>query len=90
MQFRQILRALGKTPKGRAKLSEVLFQYRHKFSDREFWLIKYTYLEKLSVMNVSEKLSLSRSHYHSLMNSSLSKFETLVGINGLLEFIKIV
>lgn len=89
MKFRQILRALGKTEKGKAKLSAILYENKHRMSEREYWLLKYTYVEQLSSITVADKFALSRSHYHNLMNSALTRFETLVGINGLLEFVKL-
>ncbi len=89
MKFRQILRALGKTEKGKAKLSALLCENKHKLNNREYWLLKYTYVEQLSSVTVADKLALSRSHYHNLMNNALTRFETLVGINGLLELIKL-
>lgn len=90
MQFRQILRALGKTPKGKAKLREILFRRRHKMTDRDFWIIQYTYLEKLSTFNVSNKLGLSNSHYHNVLNSALAKFETLISDIEIREIIEMI
>jgi len=46
MQFKQILRALGKTNKGRVKLREILFKNRRRMTEREFWNLEYTYLLK--------------------------------------------
>lgn len=90
MQFRQILRALGKTFKGRAKLREILFKNRHKMSDREFWILEYRYLEKLSIFNVADKLGLSNSHYHNVLNAALSKFETLINDVEMREIIEML
>lgn len=84
MRFRQILRALGKTEKGKAKLSALLYENKHKLNNREYWLLKYTYVEQLSRDTVAGKFALSTSHYHNAMNNALTRFETLVGINGLL------
>ncbi|MCM1338951.1 MAG: hypothetical protein NC191_04710 [Muribaculaceae bacterium] len=78
MQFRQILRALGKTPTGRAKIREKLLKCRHRLLEREFWILEYIYYEKLSTYNVSDKLNLSTSHFHNVLNQALSKFETLI------------
>lgn len=89
MRFRQILRALGKTENGKAKLSALLYENKHRMSERDYWLIKYTYIEQLSSITVAGKFAFSRSNYHNVMNSALSRFETLVGINGLLELIKL-
>lgn len=90
MQFRQILRALGKTHKGRAKLREVLFKHRHRIAEREFWILEYTYLERLSTFNVSEKLGLSNSHYYTVLNSALAKFEILIDDVTLREIIEMI
>lgn len=90
MQFRQILRALGKTTRGKTKLREILFRQRHRMSEREFWILEYTYLEKLSTYNVSDKLGLSNSHYHNVLNNALTKFETLISDTEKLEIIEII
>ncbi len=90
MQFRQILRALRKTNKGRAKLREILFKNRHRMTEREFWILEYTYLEKLSTFNVSDKLGLSSSQYHSVLNAALAKFEVLIDDITLREIIEII
>lgn len=78
MHLRKILRALGKTPKGKVKLREILFKQRYRLAERELQLLEYTYLEKLSVENIVEKLSLSNSHYFNLINMALSKLEALI------------
>lgn len=90
MQFRQILRALGKTLKGKVKLREILYQNRHKMTEREFWILEYTYLEKLSTFNVSDKLGLSNSHYYCVLNTALGKFEGLINDTTLREIIEII
>lgn len=90
MQFRQILRALGKTLKGRVKLREILFRHRHRMTDREFWILEYTYLERLSTFNVADKLGVSSTQYHSVLNIALSKFEILIDDNTLREIIEII
>jgi len=90
MQFRQILRALGKTFKGRTKLREILFKHRHKMTEREFWILEYTYIEKLSTFNVSDKLGLSSSHYHNVLNMALTKFETLIDDVTIREIVEMI
>lgn len=90
MQFRQISRALGKTLKGRTKLREILFKNRHRMNEREFWILEYTYLEKLSTYNVSDKLGLSNSHYHNVLNMALTKFEALMPDSEKLEIIEML
>ncbi len=90
MQFRQILKALRKTNKGRAKLREILFKNRHRMTEREFWILEYTYLERLSTFNVSDKLGLSNSHYHNVLNIALSKFETLIDDVTMREIVEMI
>lgn len=90
MLFRQILRALGKTPEGKVKLRKILNENRNRMTDREFWLIEYTYLKRLSTLNISDKLGLSRSHYQNLMNSTLAKFEAFIDKNTLLELVQML
>lgn len=90
MQFRQILRALGKTTRGKTKLREILFKQRHRMNEREFWILEYTYLEKLSTYNVADKLGLSCGHYHAVLNSALAKFEVLIDDVTLREIIEMI
>lgn len=90
MQLRQILRRLGKTNKGRVKLREILLMHKSKMRDREFQILKYTYLKKLSPFNVSEKLGFSYSHYYNILNMALAKFESFLDKNLLLELIQII
>lgn len=90
MQFRQILRALGKTPKGKVKLRQILFKHRHKMREREFWILEYTYLEKLSTFNVSDKLGLSSSHYHNVLNMALTKLETFIDDITMREIVEMI
>lgn len=90
MEFRQILRALGKSTKGKVKLRQILFKNRHKMTDREFWIIEYTYLEKLSTFNVSDKLGISLSHYHNVLNLALIKLETLISDSEKLEIVEFI
>lgn len=90
MQFRQILRALGKNLKGKVKLREILFRHRHKLTEREFWILEYTYLEKLSTYNVADKLGLSCGHYHAVLNNALAKFEVLIDDCTLREIVEMI
>lgn len=78
MQTRQILRALGKTPKGKIKLREILYKNRYRLTAREFNILEYTYINRLSTFDVSEKIGVSSSHYHNVLNAALSKFEGLI------------
>lgn len=90
MQFRQILRALGKTLKGKVKLREILFRNRHRLTEREFWILEYTYLEKLSTYNIADKMGLSNSHYHNVLNMALTKFEALMSDSEKLQIIEML
>lgn len=90
MQLRQILRTLGKSTNGKIKLREILFKQRRRLQDREFWILEYTYLEKLSVFNICNKLNLSNSHYHNVLNMALAKLETLISDAEMREIIEIL
>lgn len=90
MQFRQILRALGKKPKGKVKLRSILFKNRHRLSERDYWLIAYTYLERLSNENVADKLNLSISYFYTQLNIALAKFETLIDDKEMREIIEML
>lgn len=87
MQFRQILRALGKTPKGKIKLREILYKNRHRITTREFNILEYTYLHKMPTFDVSEKIGLASTQYHSALNIALAKFEMLIDDGTLREIV---
>lgn len=90
MKFRQILRALGKTPKGCSKLCELLHKRRHKLQEREFLVLDYTYLKKLSTFNIAGSMGISCSHYQNILNLALSKFEMLISDIEMREIIEII
>lgn len=90
MQFRQILRTLGKKTQGKVKLRSILFKNRHRLSEREYWIITYTYLERLSNENVADKLNLSISHFYSNLNIALTRLETLIGDKEMREIIEML
>lgn len=90
MQFRQILRALGKSSKGKIKLREILFKNRHRMQEREFWILQYTYLEKLSTYNVADKLGFASTQYHTVLNTALAKLEVLVDDITLREIVELI
>jgi len=90
MQLRQILRAAGKKPQGKAKILEILKSAKPKLNEREFWLLEYTYYEKLSVFNICDKLNLSSSYYQHLMNTALGKLSIIIDDATLREIIEII
>lgn len=90
MQFRQILRALGKKPQGKVKLRSILFKNRHRLSEREYWIIAYTYLERLSNENVADKLNLSISHFYTNLNIALTRLETLIDDKEMREIVEML
>ena len=90
MQLRQILRGLSKTYKGRTKIRELLARYKAKLTDNEFWVINYTYAQEESITNVCELLGLSKTLYHNVLNTSLSKLEILIDDATLREIIKVL
>ena len=90
MQLRQILRALGKKTQGKAKILEILKAAKPKLNEREYWLLEYTYYEKLSVFNICDKLNLSSSYYQHLMNTALGKLSVIIDDTTLREMIEII
>lgn len=90
MQLRQILRALGKKPLGKAKVLEILKSAKPKLTEREFWLLEYTYYERLSVFNICDKLNISSSYYQHLMNTALGKLEIIIDDATLRQMIEII
>lgn len=77
MQLRQILKELGKTPTGKAKILDVLKRRRNKLGEC-FWLLEYAYYERLSVENICKKLFLSKSDYHNKLNCALERLDVLI------------
>lgn len=90
MQFRQILRALGKKPEGKVKLRELLFKNRQRLTEREYWIIEFIYLKRLSIENVANKFNLSKGYFHSVLNIALTRFETLIDDKEMREIIETI
>ena len=90
MQFRQILRKLCNTPKGKAKFQELLIKYRHRMTEEEFRCLEDTYYRKLPSLTVADNLSRSSSHYFNVLKTSLSKLEMLIGDVTMREIIFLV
>jgi DNA-directed RNA polymerase specialized sigma24 family protein len=78
MQLRQILKELGKTPQGKAKILDVLKRRRNKLGDNCFWMLLYAYYDKLSRENICKKFVLSLSDYHNKINRALDKLDALI------------
>ncbi|MCM1339777.1 MAG: DUF1492 domain-containing protein [Muribaculaceae bacterium] len=90
MQFRQILRTLGKTPKGKVKLREILYKNRHRMTAREFNILEFTYINQLSTLDVSDKIGLATTQYHNVLNTALAKLEVLIDNITLREIVEIL
>lgn len=90
MNFRQVLKCLRKTYKGKAKVREVLEKVKNKLDRRDYDIIQYSFIEKLSNLNVANKIGLSSSHYQSVLNTTLAKFELLVDDKTFREMIELV
>lgn len=78
MQLRQILRRLGSKYGGKDKIRELLNKKLYRLKQRDYDILAYVYIEKLSVENVRNKLGLSESHYHNVLNIALEKLEALI------------
>ena len=90
MQLRQILRGLSKTYKGRTQIRVLLAKYKAKLSRHEFWIIDYTYANEDPIPYACEKLGFSKSMYHNVLNTALSKLEILIDDATMREIIKIL
>ena len=90
MQFRQILRALGKNQKGKIHLAKLLARYKTRMTDREFQILNLTYIKKLPAFDVADKLGFSNSHYHNVLNPALAKFEAFIDDVSLREIVDIL
>ncbi len=44
-------------------------------SEEEYWLLKYTFIQKRMVENICAKLNISKSAYHNKKNVALAKVE---------------
>lgn len=78
MELRHILKELRKTPKGKAKILDVLKRRRNKLGENPFWILEYTYYEELSRNNVMKKLFYSRSDYYNKLNNALERLDALI------------
>ena len=90
MQLRQILRGLSKTYRGRTKVREILSRYKSRLTKNEYWLIEYTYVEEQPIHDVCELLGFSKTLYHSVLNTALSKLEILIDDVTHREIIKVL
>jgi DNA-directed RNA polymerase specialized sigma subunit len=80
MQFKQILKNLSKSKeaKDRNKLREILYKYKSRLPEQDFWLLEYTYLERLSPYNISMKFSMAESTYYQALKNAIGKLEVLL------------
>lgn len=78
MQLRQILRRLGSKYSGKAKIRELLDKKLYRLKPRDYDILAYAYIEKLSVENIKNKLGMSESLYHNALNIALEKLEALI------------
>lgn len=87
MQFRQILRKLCNTPKGKAKFQELLMKYRHRMTDEEFRCLEDTYYRNLPSLTVADNINRSISHYFNILRNALTKLETQIDDVTLMEIV---
>ena len=78
MQLRQILKSLGKSYTGKAKIRELLNKKKYRLKDEEYELLAYAYIDKLSVENICMKLNFSAATYHNFLKISLRTLEALI------------
>lgn len=88
MQFRQILKKLSKTQKGKIKLRETFDKYKYRLTDGEYKLLIQYFLEKLTPSKIAYELGFSKSHYYTILCSTLSKFEALINDATLRDLIE--
>lgn len=78
MQLCQILKALSKHMKGKEKIREVLYKYKSRMTDIDFWLLEYVFLEQLSPENIQNKFAMAESTYYQAKKIALGKLEALL------------
>lgn len=78
MQFKQILKSLAKHSAGRNKLREILFKYKSRLPEQDFWILEYLFLEKLSVENIKNKFAMAESTYYQALKQAIGKLEVLL------------
>ena len=89
MQFRQILRKLGKTKQGKIKLREILDRYKHRLTQREYDILYMTYLKRELIGKICRELHFCRTSYFSFLNTTLTKLETLLSDTTIREIVQI-
>lgn len=90
MQLRQILRALGRTAEGKAKILDVIKRRRNKLGDEFFWILYYAYYKRLPIDSIKEKLIYSRSDYHNKRKTALECLDILIDDATYREMTKMV
>lgn len=78
MQLCQILKALSKHLKGKEKIREILYKYKSRLPENDFWMLEYFYLEQLSPENIQNKLVMAGSTYYQAKKNALGKLEVLL------------
>lgn len=78
MLLRQTLWALGRTPEGKELIFDILMKHKDRLGEQAFWILEYKYYERLSNLNVGDKMNLSSSYYQQIAKESLSKLEMLL------------
>lgn len=78
MQLCQILKALSKHLKGKEKIREILYKYKSRLPENDFWMLEYIYLEQLSPENIQNKLVMAESTYYQAKKHALGKLEVLL------------
>ena len=78
MQLRQILKSLGRSYIGKAKIRELLDKKKYRLNDEEYELLAYAYIDKFSVENICMKFNFSSATYHNFLKTSLRTLEALI------------
>lgn len=78
MRLCQILKALSKHLKGKEKIIEILYKYKSRMPENDFWLLEYIYIEQLSPENIQNKFAMAESTFYQAKKSALGKLEVLL------------
>ena len=89
MEFRKVIRGLAKTYSGRAKVLEIIKRNKHRLSERDFWVLEYTYFERLGSANVASKMGCSVSQYQIELKQAIGKLEMLIDDTTFRELVKL-
>lgn len=78
MQLCQILKALSKHIKGKEKIRDILYKYKSRMPENDFWLLEYVFLEQLSPENIQNKFGMAGSTFYQAKKNALGKLEVLL------------